>query len=89
VTKYESVLTQALELDEEEDELLMIRVSMSLDAGKTDPFDNPSFIAMLDRESRYADEHPESLLEWDEAEKEIFEGLPDGGVASPVGTLAP
>lgn len=77
VTKYESVLTQALELEEEDRELLMIQMSQSLEASKTDFFDNPAFIAMLDRESRYADEHPESLLEWKDAEKEIFEGLLD------------
>jgi hypothetical protein len=77
VTKYESVLTQALELEEEDRELLMIQVSQSLEANKSDPFDNPAFIAMLDRESKYADEHPESLLEWKDAEKEIFEGLLD------------
>ena len=75
MTRYESVLTQALELDEDDRELLMIQVSESLEASKSDPFDNPSFIAMLDRESKYADEHPESLLEWRDAEKEIFEGL--------------
>jgi len=32
---------------------------------------------MLERESKYADEHGESLLEWKDAEKEIFEGLRD------------
>ena len=77
MTKYETVLTQALELDEKDRELLMIQVGESLEGSSTGPFDAPAFLAELERRSKYADEHPEELMEWDEAEKEIFGGLFD------------
>ena len=76
MTRLESVLAQALALSEDDREILLIHVHESLPESK-DPWADPAFIAELDRESKYADEHPESVLEWEDAKKEIFEGLLD------------
>ncbi len=71
VTKYESVLTQALDLDEEDRELLVLQVSLSLEGGP-DPLADPRLIQELDRRVQHAREHPETALEWKEAELAIF-----------------
>jgi hypothetical protein len=70
VTKYESVLAQALELSDEERELLVVQLWDY--KPELDPFLNPEFIAELERRSLHAKEHPETLVPWEVAEKEIF-----------------
>ena len=75
MTRFGSVLKQVLELDERGRELLVMEVSLTLEPPTEDRFANPKFIAELERRSRHAHEHPETLMEWDEAEKEIFGGL--------------
>jgi len=73
MTRLESVLAQALELDETDREILVIQVSQSLtDAEGGELWSDPAFIAHLREVSRHADEHPETLMEWADAEKEIF-----------------
>lgn len=77
MTRLESVLAQALELSEGDREILLILVHESLPKPKDPIWTDPALIAELDRRSKEADEHPETLMEWDEAEKEIFAGLLD------------
>lgn len=77
MTQLESVLSQALTLSEDDRESLLIHLHESLPKPKDDFWTDPALIAELDRRSKEADEHPETLMEWEEAEKEIFEGLLD------------
>jgi hypothetical protein len=77
MTKYETVLTEALKLDDRERELLVIEVTQSLEIPEGGMWEDPRLIAELERRSKHADEHPEELMEWDDAEKEIFGGLLD------------
>ncbi len=74
MTKYESVLAQ--ELTAEERELLAVQVTTGLepDYGW---MERDTFVAELERRMRHADAHPETLVEWDEAEREIFGELSD------------
>lgn len=74
VTKYESVLAQALELTEEERELLATQIhpGLSKDYAWTE---SPAYIAELERRVRHAGEHPETLVDWEDAEREIFGDL--------------
>lgn len=76
MTKLESVLAQALEMEEEDRELLVIQVSQSLgDVDSQQQWNNPALIAYLREVSKHADEHPETVLDWEAAEKEIFGDL--------------
>ena len=72
MTKYESVLAQALELTEEERELLMIRVGLSLEEaspGKHDPYWDGEIKHRLEA----LEKGEEELVDWDEAERLIFD----------------
>lgn len=63
MTTLDAVVAQALELNPNERAILVLRVQESL---------APDLESMLKREAQYADEHPESLLDWEDAEKVIF-----------------
>ena len=77
MTKYESVLSQALELDDRERELLIIEVTQSLESPDPPIWDDPRFKQEIERRVQHAREHPETLMEWDEAEKAIFGDFED------------
>ncbi len=72
MTRFETILEQALTLDERERELLVIEVSQSLGAPEAGGWDNPELIAELERRVLHARQNPETVMEWDEAEKAIF-----------------
>ncbi|MFN8615704.1 MAG: hypothetical protein U0837_01265 [Dehalococcoidia bacterium] len=74
MTRLESVLAQALELSEDDREILLIHVGLSLEEQRYDRWSDPALIAELDRRAREADEHPEILMDWKKAEKFIFGG---------------
>ncbi|MCC6960640.1 MAG: hypothetical protein IT301_12400 [Dehalococcoidia bacterium] len=63
MTTLDAVVAQALELSPNERAILVLRVQESL---------APDLESMLKREAQCADEHPESLLDWEDAEKVIF-----------------
>jgi hypothetical protein len=75
MTRYESVLSHALELSEEDRESLVIRLGLSLDLGCS-PVDEQAFIAELERLSREAAADPDGDMDWEEAERDIFRDLP-------------
>jgi hypothetical protein len=57
VTSYEFVLVQALELDEDERELLGILVMERLETRTRGSLPYPSLVSELERRSKNADEH--------------------------------
>ena len=77
MTKYESVLTEALKLDDRERELLVIEVTQSLESSDPPMWEDPRFIQEIERRVQHAREHPETLMEWNEAEKAIFGDIDD------------
>lgn len=76
VTKYESVLAQALELPKAERELLIVSVGKSLGATRVGPTE-AEFLAHLQILARHSDEHPDESLDWDDAEVDIFDEWDD------------
>ena len=76
MTRLESVLAQALELSEDDREILLIHVHESLPESK-DPWADPALVAELDRRVGHAVKHPETVMEWEQAEKFIFDSTLD------------
>ncbi len=72
VTKYESVLAQALELTEDERELLMVRLGLTLRETPSDEYD-AYWTAEIKRRLEALDGGEEELIPWDDAEKMIFD----------------
>ena len=72
MTKFESVLSQALELDEEERQLLALRLEMSL--GETqEPGYDVSWSAEIKRRVEELDRGEADEIDWDDAMKFIFD----------------
>jgi hypothetical protein len=72
VTKFESVLSQALELDEEERQLLALRLEASLGEAKEPGYD-AAWEAEIKRRVEELERGEVELIEWDDAMKFIFE----------------
>ena len=72
MTKFESVLTQALELDSDERQLLAIRLGLSVSDDKVPGYDE-AWAAEIKRRVEELDRGEADLVEWDEAEKLIFD----------------
>jgi len=71
VTKFESVLAQALELDDEDRELLAIRLGLSLE--ETEPGYDEAWEAEIQRRLEALDRGEADEVEWEVAEKFIFD----------------
>ena len=69
------MLSDALALSEDEREMLAIEIGLSLETADAERPTEEQFIAQLRRISAYAEEHPESLMDWNEAQREIFGAL--------------
>ena len=72
MTKFETVLSQALELDEEERQLLAIRLEASLGEAK-DPGYDAAWEAEIKRRIEELDRGDVELIDWDDAMKFIFD----------------
>jgi hypothetical protein len=72
VTKFETVLTQAMELDEDERQLLAIRLGMSIGDEKEPGYDE-AWSAEIKRRLDEVDRGEADLVDWEEAEKLIFD----------------
>jgi hypothetical protein len=72
VTKFETVLTQAMELDEDERQLLAIRLGMSIGDEKEPGYDE-AWSAEIKRRLDEIDRGEADLVDWEEAEKLIFD----------------
>ncbi|MEO8540293.1 MAG: addiction module protein [bacterium] len=72
MTKFESVLTQALELDEDERQLLAMRLEMSLDETK-DPGYDAHWSAEIKTRVAELDRGEADEMDWDDAMKFIFD----------------
>jgi hypothetical protein len=77
MTRYQSVLNDALGLCEEERELLIVRLSLSLEDGQA-PVDEAESVASLQRLSSEAAADGDGDMDWPAAKREIF-----GDVANP------
>lgn len=72
MTKFETVLSQALELDEEERQLLAIRLEASLGEAK-DPGYDAAWEAEIKRRVEEVERGEADEVDWDEAMKFIFD----------------
>ena len=72
MTKFESVLSQALELDELERQMLALRLEMSLGEEK-DPGYDAAWEAEVKRRLNEIDRGEVELIDWDDAIKFIFD----------------
>lgn len=72
MTKFEAVLEQALELDEEDRQLLAIRLEMSLNETR-DPGYDAAWEAEIKRRVEEVERGEAELIEWDDAMKFIFD----------------
>lgn len=72
MTKFESVLSQALELDEEERQLLALRLEASLGEAKEPGYD-AAWEAEIKRRVEELERGEVELIEWDDAMKFIFD----------------
>ena len=69
MTKFESVLTQALELDEADREWLAIRLNMSLE---NVPAHDDAWAAELKRRIEEENRGEADLMDWEEFRKELM-----------------
>lgn len=72
MTKFEAVLTQAMELDEDEREMLAIRLGMSLSDEKEPGYDE-AWAAELKKRLDEIDRGEADLVDWENAERLIFD----------------
>ena len=72
MTRYESVLNQALELSEEDRELLMVRIGLSLEGLPRAEYD-AVWAPEIKRRVAAVDSGEEELIGWDDAERMIFD----------------
>ena len=72
MTKFESVLSQALELDEDERQLLAMRLEMSLGEVK-DPGYDAAWSAEIKRRVEELERGEADEMDWDDAMKFIFD----------------
>lgn len=72
VTKFESVLSQALELDEDERQMLALRLEMTLGEEKVPGYD-AYWEAEIQRRIEELDRGEADEVDWDEAMKFIFD----------------
>ncbi len=72
MTKFESVLEQALELSEDERQMLALRLGMTLSEEKEPGYD-AAWQAEIEKRLDALDRGEDELVEWDEAEKLIFD----------------
>ena len=72
MTTFETVLSQALELDEEERQLLAIRLEASLGEAK-DPGYDAAWEAEIKRRVEEVERGEADEVDWDEAMKFIFD----------------
>lgn len=72
MTKFEAVLEQALELDEEDRQLLAIRLEMSLNEAR-DPGYDTAWEAEIKRRVEEVERGEADEVEWDDAMKFIFD----------------
>jgi putative addiction module component (TIGR02574 family) len=70
VTKFESVLNQALELDEDEREMLALRLGMTLSDDKEPGYDE-AWAAELKKRLAEIDRGEADLVDWEEFRKEL------------------
>jgi hypothetical protein len=70
VTKFESVLNQALELDEDEREMLALRLGMTLSDAKEPGYDQ-AWAAELKKRLAEIDRGEADLMDWEEFRKEL------------------
>ena len=73
VTKYESVLAQALELSEEERELLAIQVGLSLNESPAGGYET-RWEAEIKRRIEAVDRGEEEEMDWEEVREELMGG---------------
>ncbi|MGE0600206.1 MAG: addiction module protein [Dehalococcoidia bacterium] len=71
MTKFESVLSQAMELDEDEREMLAIRLGMSLSEQKEPGYDE-AWAAEIKKRLEEIDRGEADLVDWEEFEKELM-----------------
>ena len=71
VTKFDSVLAQALELDDEERELLAIRLGLGL--AETEPGYDEAWESEIQKRLEELDRGQAQVVDWDEAQKLIFD----------------
>lgn len=72
MTKFESVLSQALELDADERYLLAVRLEMSLEEAR-DPGYDAAWEAEIKRRVEEVERGEADEMEWDDAMKVIFD----------------
>ena len=70
MTKYESVLTQALELDEDDRQMLLLQLELSLDR---EPGYEEAWAKEIHKRISELDNGAAEIVEWDEAERLIFD----------------
>ena len=73
VTKFESVLEQALALSDEDRELLAIRIDMSLREVKDEGYD-AAWAAEIKRRLEEFDRGEADEMDWEDFRKELVEG---------------
>jgi len=71
VTKFESVLSQALELDEEERQLLALRLEASLGEAKEPGYD-AAWEAEIKRRVEELERGEVELIEWEEVRRDLM-----------------
>lgn len=71
MTKFESVLSQALELDADERQLLAMRLEMSLEEAG-DPGYDAAWEAEIKRRVEEVERGEADEMEWEEFRKELF-----------------
>ena len=71
VTKFEAVLTQAMELDEDERQLLAIRLGMSIGDEKEPGYDE-AWSAEIKRRLDEVDRGEADPMDWEEFRKELI-----------------
>jgi hypothetical protein len=71
VTKFESVLSQALELDERERQLLAMRLEMSLGEDK-DPGYDQAWEAEIKRRVEEIDRGEVELIDWEDVRRKLM-----------------
>ena len=69
---YAGVLHDALELSEDEREMLVCRLTASIDGETDDWLSDNEFLSEMRRRSDEARKHPENLVQWETVREELF-----------------
>jgi putative addiction module component (TIGR02574 family) len=75
MTKFESVFAQAMELDPDERDLLIIRLTLESDEGKEPGYDE-AWSAEIKRRLDEIDQGEADLMDWEDFRKELHISKP-------------